>query len=62
MARNDTLEKGESWKITFNREGRWFYRDSFSGIRGEIRVGHDEHTAPPKGSGYGHGPLLPIGR
>lgn len=62
MGKRDTLARGESWKIPFNREGVYIYRDSLSGVRGEIRVGPDEHTAPPKGSGYGHGPLLPIGR
>lgn len=59
MATRETLSRGESWKIPFNREGTYIYRDSISGQRGEIRVGPDEHTAVPKGNGYGHGPLLP---
>lgn len=60
MGKRDTLDRGESWKIRFNREGRYLYRDTISGAVGEIRVGPDERTAPPRGNGYGFGTLEPV--
>ncbi len=60
MEKKQTLQRGESWKHQFRREGTYIYECTIHGERGEVRVGPDEHTAAPKSTGYGWGSLEPV--